>query len=384
MAYRIPLIDLAAQQRVLGERLQDAVGRVLAHGRFVLGPEVSTLEAALADYLGVRHAIACSNGTDALLLGLMALGIGRGDVVFTTPFTFIATAEVIGRVGARPVFVDIERATFNIDPAALTQAVESAIRRGEGRPAAVITVDLFGLPCDYERIGEIAARHGLAVLEDAAQAFGARRHGRAAGTMADIGTTSFYPTKPLGGYGDGGAIFTDRDDLAARLRSLRAHGSGASEYDNLEFGLNARLDTLQAAMLLEKLAMFPRELDQRAAVAARYEAALSTVVEVPRIPAGTSSAWAQYSILTPERDELRAVLDAAGIGTGIYYPKPLHLQRAFASYGYREGTMPVAERCSREILSLPMHAYLVPAAQDEVIDVIDRFGKRARRHPAVI
>jgi UDP-2-acetamido-2-deoxy-ribo-hexuluronate aminotransferase len=373
MTHRIPLIDLAAQHQALAGRLEAAIARVLAHGRFVLGPEVQALEERLADHLGVRNVVGCSNGTDALLLALMVLGIGRGDAVFTTPFTFIATAEVIARVGAKPVFVDIDPETFNIDPSALADSVASVARVGQARPAAVIAVDLFGTPCDYDAIGAVAGGHGLAVIEDAAQAFGAEWHGRAAGTLGDLGTTSFYPSKPLGACGDGGAVFTNRDDLAARLRSLRSHGSGRNEYDNVEFGLNARLDSVQAAVLLEKLEAFPEELAQREAIAARYGAALADLVQVPRTPAGARNAWAHYSILTPRRDALCDALEREGIGTAVYYPKPLHVQPAFARYGYEAGDLPVAERCARQILSLPMHPYLTREAQDEVIRALRRF-----------
>ncbi len=369
---RLPFIDLGAQQRALGDGLQRAIKRVLNHGEYILGPEVDELEDALSTYVGVRHVVTCSSGTDALLMALTAQGIGPDDAVFTTPFTFIATAEVIGRLGARPVFVDVDANTFNIDPDALERAIDAVKREGRYRPALVITVDLFGLPCDYARIQPIVARHGLCLVEDAAQAFGARWNGRAAGTLGHAGTTSFFPSKPLGAYGDGGAVFTDNAALADLVRSLRSHGSGSSEYDNVSFGLNARLDTLQAAVLLEKLKLFPRECEQRQVVAQRYSDALGECVDTPRVPAGMQSAWAHYSIKTPLRDAVRDTLTAAGIPSAVYYRTPLHLQPVFAHLNYQPGDMPVAESCAAEILSLPMHPYLNLSDQARIICTVKR------------
>jgi UDP-2-acetamido-2-deoxy-ribo-hexuluronate aminotransferase len=380
---RIPMIDLAAQQQALGDRISNAIARVLAHGAFVLGPEVEALEIALAEYVGIRHAVSCSNGTDALLLCLKAHGIGPGDAVFTTPFTFIASAEVIMRVGARPIFVDIEGDTFNIDPDALAQAIDEVAGAGTLRPAAIVAVDLFGVPCDYGRIEPIAERHGMVVVEDAAQAFGACREGRRAGAFGNIGATSFYPSKPLGAYGDGGAVFTNDDLMAVSLRALRSHGRVANEaYEHGGLGLNARLDTIQAAVLLQKLAVFDAEQARRQQIAERYQQELADVVRVPDVPRGVTCAWAHYSVLAPARDQLRRALSEAGIGTGVYYPRPLHLQPAFAVLGYGPGAMPITERTAANILSLPMHPYLSASDQDAVISVIRRFYARARHRGA--
>ncbi|NDY41871.1 DegT/DnrJ/EryC1/StrS family aminotransferase [Dissulfurirhabdus thermomarina] len=365
----VAFVDLAAQFRRLEPEIRAAVEAVLRHGRYVMGPEVEALEAELARRAGTAHAVACSSGTDALLLPLMAWGIGPGDAVFTTPFTFVATAEVIALAGAEPVFVDIDPATFNLDPAALPAAVARVRREGRLRPRAVIPVDLFGLPADYDRIRPVAEAEGLRVLEDAAQAFGAAYRGRPAGGLGDAGATSFYPAKPLGAYGDGGAVFTDDADLAGLLRSIRVHGQEGHQYENVRIGLNARLDTLQAAVLLVKLRAFDAELAARQRVADYYGAALEGVVQVPEVPEGCRSAWAQYSVLLPEgtdREALRARLLERGIPTMVYYPKPLHLQRAFAGLGHREGDFPAAEAASRRVLSLPMHPDLSEADLREV------------------
>ena len=490
-------IDLAAQQRRISEKLSANIAKVLAHGQYINGPEVRELEETLAAYVGAKHAVGCASGTDALLMALMALEIGPGDAVFTTPFTFVATAEVISLLGATPVFVDIDPVTFNLDPAQLERAVaavekndpaiyplpkraaawnghrlasvgiiprenpddarigseiigscppfskgatafgngdrreafESSLRsvqrRGNLRPRAVIPVDLFGLPADYDAIGAVAARHGLAVIEDAAQSFGGEYRGKKAGAFGRIACTSFFPTKPLGCYGDAGMCFTDDDRLAGALRSIRVHGQGSDKYDNVRIGINGRLDTLQAAILLAKFSIFPEEIELRQEVARRYDALLTGIINTPVIPDGYKSAWAQYSLLArddAERNALMAKLRIGGVPTAIYYPKPLHRQAAFAGLGYGgetanpaggatigssdpllEGTarrgseiigscppffpegkigsctgfsgqqdascpsfFPVSEDCARRIFSLPMHPYLEASAQQKI------------------
>jgi len=362
-------IDLAEQYRLLKDEIDSNIGKVLNHGKFIMGPEVTELEQKLAEFAGVKHAVTCSNGTDALLMPLMAWGIGKGDAVFTTPFTFIATSEVISLLGATPVFVDIDINTYNIDPERLNAAIQKTIDEGKLTSRAVIPVDLFGLPADYDEIGAIADKYGIKVLEDAAQGFGAVYKGRRAGSFGNAAGTSFFPAKPLGCYGDGGAILTNDDELAAELKSIRLHGQGADKYENVRIGLNARLDTLQAAILLAKLKDFSHEIILRNTVAAKYTAGLGKRVVTPYVPSGLMSAWAQFSVLAKdaeERESLQARLKKAGIPTGVYYPKPLHLQTAYASLGYKEGDFPNAEYVSRRIFSLPMHPYL----KDETIELI--------------
>ena len=374
-------IDLAAQQRRISKELNANIARVLAHGQYINGPEVRELESALAAYVGTKHAVGCASGTDALLMALMALDIGPGDAVLTSPFTFFATAEVISLVGATPVFVDIDPATFNIDPAKLDQAVR-AVEKGDSslhplpvtaggtlRARAVIPVDLFGLPADYDAIEAIAARHRFPVIEDAAQSFGSECNGRKCCSFGRIACTSFFPAKPLGCYGDGGMCFTEDDRVAERLRSIRVHGQGSDKYENIRIGINGRLDTLQAAILLAKFAIFPEELELRQQVARRYNELLADRVKTPEVPNGYRSAWAQYSILVRDgalRTSRIAKLKEAGIPTAIYYPKPLHLQTAFAGLGYQEGDFPVSEDCARRIFSLPMHPYLAAGEQRRI------------------
>lgn len=366
----IPFIDLKAQFAALEPDIRAAMDRVLEHGSFIMGPEIGELEQRLSEFVGVKHTVTCSSGTDALLLPLMAWGIGPGDAVFTTPFTFIATAEVISVLGATPVFVDIERRTFNMDPTALEAAVYKVQAEGELRPAAVIAVDLFGLPANYDAIAAIADRNKLKVIEDAAQSFGALYGNRRAGSFGDAGSTSFFPAKPFGCYGDGGAVFTDDDELADICRSIRVHGKGSDKYDNIRIGLNARLDTMQAAILLAKLPAFTNEIERRQAAAARYSEALADVVEVPFIPDGSTSAWAQYTVTTAERDRLQAGLKEAGVPSVVYYPKPLHQQTAYAHLDYKTGSMPVSEAASQSVLSLPMHPYLDEATQSAICEAV--------------
>ena len=367
----IPFIDVAAQRRRLGRAIDDAIARVLAHCQFIHGPEVRALETELAAFCGARHAVACSSGTDALLLVLMAWEIGPGDAVICPAFTFCATAEVVALCGATPVMADVEAETFNLDPASLERAVATAKKLGL-KPRAVIPVDLFGLPADHDAIAAIAAVHDLLVLDDAAQSFGATYRGRKLGALAPATATSFFPAKPLGCYGDGGAILTDDDDLAARLRSLRVHGEGTDKYDAARIGMTGRLDTIQAAVLLEKLKIFPDEIVARNAIAQRYASGLAGVAILPRVDNESTSVWAQYTIrLAPgRRDTLAAALKEKGIPTAIYYAKPLHRQAAYSSFPVVDGGLPVSERLAEEVISLPMHAYLEEPVQDRVVAAV--------------
>lgn len=381
-------IDLAAQQKQIRDRIESNIQAVLDHGQYILGPEIGELEQSLAEYVGVEHAVACSSGTDALLLALMAYNVGPGDAVLTSPFTFIATAEVISLLGATPVFADIDPKTFNIDPEHLEWALTALQDNSDDYPLptasiessvtvkGIITVDLFGLPADYDAINVIAKRHALFVIEDAAQSFGAQYKGQRACSLTDIACTSFFPAKPLGGYGDGGMCFTDVEDLAHAIRSLSTHGQEAHRYDNVRIGINGRMDTLQAAILQAKFDIFPREVELRQDVAARYTELLSSRrVELitPFVPPERQSVWAQYSILAKNeshRSEIQTRLKEAGIPTAVYYPKPLHLQPAFKGLGYKEGDFPVSEDCSLRIFSLPMHPYLEPNDQERVSELL--------------
>ncbi|HYW59067.1 MAG TPA: DegT/DnrJ/EryC1/StrS family aminotransferase [Xanthobacteraceae bacterium] len=369
----IPFIDVAAQRHRLGARIDEAIARVTAHCQFILGPEVAVLEGELATFCGARHAISCASGTDALVLVLMAKGIGPGDAVICPSFTFCATAEVVALLGATPVFADVDEATFNIDPASLERAIAQARRLGL-KPRAVIPVDLFGLPADHDAVAAIAAAEKLFILDDAAQSFGATYRGRPLGTFGLATATSFFPAKPLGCYGDGGAILTDDDELAALVTSLRVHGHNADKYDNVRIGLTGRLDTIQAAVLLEKLSIFRDEIVARNEAAARYSNALGNVAIVPRLPRGLASVWAQYTIrLEPgRRDGLAAALKSEGIPTAIYYPKPLHQQEAYAHFPCADGGLAVSERLAHEVISLPMHGYLDEPTQDRIIDAVQR------------
>lgn len=362
----IAFIDLQAQRRRLGRRIDEAVGRVLEHGRFIMGPEVRELEDRLAGFVGVKHAISCASGTDALLLPLMAWGIGPGDAVFVPGFTFAATAEVVALAGATPVFVDVLEDSFNMEPASLAAAIDWVAAEGRLKPAAVIPVDLFGQPADYDALLPLAETHGLRILADAAQSFGASHRGKRAGSIGHVAATSFFPAKPLGCYGDGGAVFTDDDDIAAAMRSLRVHGQGADKYDNVRIGLNGRLDTIQAAILLEKLAVFEDEITARQAVADRYADGLGDHVEVPRIAAGMTSTWAQYTVKVEDRDGVAARLKAKDIPTAIYYPRPLNRQTAYCKYPCGPGGLPNSEALSPCVLSLPMHPYLDRDTQDRI------------------
>ncbi|ROR01543.1 DegT/DnrJ/EryC1/StrS family aminotransferase [Desulfosoma caldarium] len=377
-------IDLKSQQHRLRPLLEERIGAVLDHGQYILGPEVQELETTLAQYVGTRHAIGCASGTDALLMLLMALDVGPGHLVLTTPFTFIATAEVIAFLGAVPVFVDIDPETFNLDPDKVRLALE-ALKRGDrslhplphgaltASVRGIIAVDLFGVPADYAELETIAHEEGLFVLEDAAQSFGASVHGVPACRFGHGAATSFFPAKPLGGYGDGGMCFTNDDAMAEKLRSLRVHGQGSHRYEHVRLGVNSRLDTLQAAILLAKWTVFQEECRRRQDVAARYIALLEEIrpdLVVQRVPQGVVSAWAQFSLLAPspeERDAMRKRLQKAGIPTAVYYPVPLHRQPAFAYLGYRVGDFPVSEDLAGRIVSLPMHPHLEPEVQEHIV-----------------
>ena len=374
-------IDLVFQQQRIRDKLDANISAVFKHGQYIMGPEVRELEERLGAYVGAKHAVACSSGTDALLLALMAYGVGPGDAIFTTPFTFISTAEVISLIGATPVFVDIDPVTYNISPEDLERAVAAVktndptiyplpVRGARSKeahppltPKGVIAVDLYGLPADYDQINAIAQQHEIFVIEDAAQSFGGESRGEGrAGVLADIGCTSFFPAKPLGCYGDGGMCFTDDGVLADVMRSISLHGKGSDKYENIRVGINGRLDTLQAAILLAKFEIFPEEFALRQKVAQAYTGLLAaSSLTTPSIPVGYQSAWAQYSLMVKEEEQRSKVqnrLKEAGIPTAVYYPKPLHLQTAFQSLGYKTGDFPASEDCAKRIFSVPMHPYL--------------------------
>jgi dTDP-4-amino-4,6-dideoxygalactose transaminase len=373
----IPFIDLAAQRRRLGPAVDSAIARVLNHGQFILGPEVRTFEAELAAFCGAKHAVTCASGTDALVLALRARGIGPGDAVICPSFTFCATAEVAALVGATPVFVDVDEATFNIDAKGIAGAIEVA--KGLGlKPKAVIPVDLFGLAADHAAVAAAAEAEGLFILDDAAQGFGATFNNRRLGSFGHATATSFFPAKPLGCYGDGGAVMTDDADMADVMRSLRMHGHGSDRYDNVRIGLASRLDTIQAAILIEKLKIFPDEIEARDRVARRYADGLAGIAITPTVPAGVTSVWAQYTLRVAggRRDALATSLKAEGIPTAIYYPIPLHLQQAYKHYPVGKGGVAVSARLAAEVISLPMHAYLDAPTQDRIIDAIYRILKR--------
>ena len=371
----IPFIDIAAQRRRLGPAVEEAVARVLAHCQFINGPEVAALEAALAAYCGARHVVTCASGTDALVMVLMAKGVGPGDAVLCPSFTFCATGEAVALVGATPVFVDVDEASFNIDAASLKRGIATARRLGL-KPRAVIPVDLFGQSADHDAVLAVTDAEGLFVIDDAAQGFGASYKGRRLGGMGIITATSFFPAKPLGCYGDGGAIFTDDAAFADVLRSIRVHGQGSDKYDNVRLGITGRLDTIQAAVLLEKLKIFDDEIAARNKIAERYAQGLGNVVTVPRLSNGHTSVWAQYTIRLPagtDRDAFASALRAQGVPTAIYYPKSMHQQTAYKDYPVADGGLPVSERLSSDVISLPMHAYLDEASQDRVIAAVRGF-----------
>jgi dTDP-4-amino-4,6-dideoxygalactose transaminase len=380
-------IDLKVQQEKIRDVLDRNIHRVLDHGHFIMGPEIKELEEKLGDYVGSAHAISCASGADALLLSLMALGVGPGHAVFTTPFTFVATAEVISLLGATPIFVDIDPKTFSLDPRELEKAIIALPSRNSCMyryrfkaplvPKCIITVDLFGLPADYESIEAIAQRYAVSVVEDGAQAFGAQYRGKKACSFGRIGCTSFFPAKPLGCYGDGGMCFTNEESLASILRCLRVHGQGKHKYENVRIGINSRLDTLQAAILLAKFDIFSEETALREEAARRYAQLLGAIptLEVQTVPPYCRSIWAQYCVLVKEaknRPGVLKTLEAEGIPTAIYYPKPLHLQQAFAPLGYQPGDFPVSEDISSRIFSLPMHPYLRAQDQERIAELLSK------------
>jgi dTDP-4-amino-4,6-dideoxygalactose transaminase len=366
----IPFIDLQAQRRRLGAPLEKAILDAVQGGQWILGPQVSRLEAELAEFAGVKHAIACANGTDALMLVLRAWEVGPGDAVFVPSFTFAASAEVVALVGATPVFVDVLEDTYNMSPSSLEAAIAMVKREGKLRPRVVMPVDLFGQTADYRMLEPLVAREGLKMLCDAAQGFGAVLDRRRAGGIGDAASTSFFPAKPLGCYGDGGATFTNDDELDRLLRSIRVHGQGSDKYENVRIGVNSRLDTIQAAILLEKLRVFPEEIAMREAVAKRYSDAFraSNRILVPHVIDGAQSTWAQYTIQVPDRDRLQADLKAQGIPTAVYYPIPLSAQKGYRQYP--SAPTPVSDRICRTVISLPMHPDLDAATQDRVIAAV--------------
>ena len=364
-------IDLVAQQALIRPQLDAAILRVLDHGQYIMGPEVKTLEAQLQEYTGATHAVTCANGTDALTLVLMAWGIGPGDAVFVPSFTYVATAEAPAQLGAIPFFVDVCEDTFNLDPDSLKQAIIDCRKLGL-RPAVVIPVDLFGQPADIDTITAIAHAEQIKVLIDGAQSFGATLDERSVGSMGDATTTSFFPAKPLGCYGDGGAVFTNNDSDAELINSIRLHGKGSEKYDNVRIGLNSRLDTIQAAILLEKLKIFPKELKLRQIVADKYDSSLGQLVKTPKIKSNATSAWAQYTLILESRDSIQKELKEAGIPSVIYYPNPLSKQSGYKHYPSVSTGVRQSEYLSEHVLSLPMHPYLDTRQQDSIINELKR------------
>ena len=351
-------IDLAKQYQHLKDKIDSRIKKVLDHGQYIMGPEVKELESKLSDYVGVKHTISCANGTDALTLALMVLDVKEGDAVFCPTFTFFATAETIAFEGATPVFVDSDIDTFNICPEDLEKRIKKVIKKGKLNPKAIIAVDLFGLPANYPAIREIADKYDLKLIEDAAQGFGGEINGKRAGSFGDISTTSFFPAKPLGCYGDGGAIFTDNNDYAELLTSYRVHGKGKDKYDNVRIGMNSRLDTIQAAILLEKLEAFPKELVARNKTAVNYNEQLKNKFKVPIIPDKYISSWAQYTVQVENRNETILEYEAKGIPTMVYYSRCLHQQTAFSYLNIRDDDFPIASKLAKTVLSLPMHGYV--------------------------
>ncbi|MFT5320231.1 MAG: dTDP-4-amino-4,6-dideoxygalactose transaminase [Pseudohongiellaceae bacterium] len=368
----IQFIDLPAQQATIRTELDTAIKKVLDHGKYIMGPEVSELEQQLCEFSGAKHCITCSNGTDALVMALMALEIGPGDAVIVPSFTFVATAEAPALLGATPIFVDVDPDYFLMDPTSLEDACQVARNHGLN-PRCVIPVDLFGQPANYTAINQFARDHNLHVIADAAQSFGAELNGSKVGSLATLTTTSFFPAKPLGCYGDGGAIFTDNDELAQRLKSIRVHGQGTDKYDNVLIGVNGRMDTLQAAILIEKLKIYPEEIRKRDIVASRYSNDLKDMVSVPGLMSGATSVWAQYTIRVPAdlRDTIAIELKGKGIPVAVYYQKPLHLQTAYAHYPASTKTLQTSETLAKEVLSLPMHPYLDEQIQEHIIKCVN-------------
>ena len=365
----IAFIDLGAQRDRIRDKIDAAIAKVLDSGAFIMGPEIFAFEKQLSAFTGAQHTLSVASGTDALALPLMAWGIQPGDAVFCPSFTFAATAEVVAWLGATPVFVDVDEKTFNMDAANLRAAIEETLKAGKLKPKVVITVDLFGQPADYPAIKAITDEFGLKMISDAAQGFGGTWGGAYSNKWADVVATSFFPAKPLGCYGDGGAIQTDDAELQAVMDSLRIHGKGEDRYDNVRIGMNARMDTIQAAILIEKLAIFPGEIDDRNRIAARYSAALADVATPQVVVDGAVSTWAQYTIRVPaaQRDALAVALKEVGVPTAIYYPKPLHRQTAYKHFPVAGNGLPVSDALAAEVISLPMHPYLDEPTQDRII-----------------
>jgi len=371
-------IDLGAQQKLIREKIESNIKKVLDHGKYIMGPEVGELEEKLADFVGVKYAVGCSSGTDALLMSLMVYGIGPGDYIITTPFTFIATVEVISLLGVKPVFVDIDEKTYNINPRKIEEFLNNPIDHATNKVIepdkikGIIPVDIFGLPADYDEINRIAKKYNMFVIEDAAQSFGAEYKGKKTCSLADIGCTSFFPAKPLGCYGDGGMIFTDNEEIAQKLVSIRVHGKGKNKYDNVRIGINGRLDTIQAAVLLAKFEIFTEEIDLRQKVAERYNNALKDKFYPQVVPEEYKSAWAQYSIRPKENDReyYLSLLKSNNVPTAIYYPKPLYLHEPFRSLMYNKGDFLVSEKCSGSILSLPFCPYFDEINQNFIITLL--------------
>ena len=372
-------IDLNAQQKVLGKKIDDCLARVLRHGKYIMGPEVQDLERNLASFCGADYAISCANGTDALQLACMALNLGVGDAVMVPSFSFAATAEGPCLVGATPIFVDCDPLTFNMDPESLLRSLDQSKKLGL-RAKAVISVDLFGIPANYPEILKITEAYSLQLICDSAQGWGSSIEGQMTGTFGTITTTSFFPSKPLGCYGDGGALFTQDYDLSEKLKSLRAHGKGSQKYDNIRVGINSRLDTLQAAILLEKLALYSGEIEGRNQVAARYTKALKRTIQTPTVPVGYQSIWAQYTVRANNfrhRADCMAALKADSIPSMIYYPTPLHMQSAYKDFPQDPNGLPNSERIADQVFSLPMHPYLAVEEQQKVINSLQKFCKHS-------
>ena len=373
MTDMIPFIDLQAQRARIKDRMDAAVMKVLDEGRYILGPEVGELETKLAEFAGMGRALSCANGTDAILIPLMAWGIGRSDAVFVPSFTFAASAEVVVLAGASPVFVDIDPDTYNMSPESLAAAIADVKAKGELTPKAVIAVDLFGQPADYPALEPIAREHGLKLVSDCAQAYGSTLGGKASLNWADALTVSFYPAKPLGAYGDAGAVLCKDDALFDAMKSVRVHGEGASRYEYARIGINSRLDTIQAAILLAKLEVFAEEIRMRQRVADAYNSRLGNAVKTPKIIDGAQSTWAQYTIEVDDRDGFRAHLADQGVPTAIYYPIPLHLHAPYASYPVAPGGLPVTEAAAGRVVSLPMHPDMPEADIDRVVAAVTGF-----------
>ena len=368
-------IDLKTQQNLIREKIDQRIKKVLDHGQYIMGPEIDELEEKLSNYIGVKHCISCSSGTDALLIPLVAMGIGPGDAVITTPFTYIATVEVIAILGATPIFCDIYDRTFNINPAGLEEAYNDALSKNLN-PKVIIPVDLFGLPARYRLIEEFANEKNLLILEDAAQGFGGKIGDKLAGSFGDVAGTSFFPAKPLGCYGDGGAIFTNNDELAEKMKSIRVHGGGKDKYENDRIGINGRLDSIQAAILLEKIEIFDDELKKREKVAEYYTQNIHKMFITPLVPSKYLSSWAQYSILIPgtlDRGKVIDNLSREGIPSMVYYKIPVHLQEGYKKYGFSKGDMQISEDISDRILSLPMHPYLNKDEQNHIINSLNKY-----------